>query len=379
MNRWIPNTYHRNGLIQGYDKTYLKNLVQTGNIISATHHPVIFTLGHLSKCTNTQYDDLHSFVSRKDYLSEIEPHYRTFNIKKRTGGYRNIHVPHPVLRIVQSWIARNILRQVDVHDCAKAYKVGESIYDNALPHCGAQWLLKLDIKDFFSNISERQVYYVFRKMNYPALLSLEMAKLCTKVDHLRVGKRWSNTEKNYAVKEYLFDKVGSLPQGAPTSPALSNIVFKELDELLFMLSLNHEACYTRYADDLTFSFHSSSRAEIIAFKRLVSKELLKFGFNINPKKTRIVPPGARKIVTGLIVNTHKPSIPKEIRDKVKADLYYCEKYGVINHCVKNNYKSIIGFSNHISGMISFIYSIDPVQGGKFKKVYDKLNLPLFVL
>lgn len=379
MKRWIPNTYHRNGLQQGYDKTYLKKLVLTGKKINSAHYPVIFTLGHLSKCTNTKYEDLHGFVTRKEYFSDSEPHYRTFFIKKRTGGFREINVPHPVLKITQSWIARNILNQADVHDCAKAYKYGESIYDNAYPHCGANWILKLDIKDFFSSISERQIYYVFRGMNYPALLSLEMAKLCTKLDGLRPEKRWSNSEKKYGVKEYSFDQVGSLPQGAPTSPALSNLVFKELDELLFLLSLDHEACYTRYADDLTFSFNSSSREKLIEFKRLVSYELKKSGFNINPKKTRIVPPGARKVVTGLIVNEHKPSVPRDIRDKVKADLYYCKKFGVVNHCKKNKYKSIIGFANHLSGMISFIYSIDPILGSKYKEMYDTLKLPVLVL
>lgn len=379
MNRWNPNTYNRVGLENGYSPDYLLTLIKSGKAINSKHKPVIFTLAHLANRTDTQYSDLHAFVSRKNYFSNETPHYRTFSINKRTGGYRIIHAPHPVLKIVQSWIARNILADANVHDAAKAYKTGESIVDNALPHCKAEWLLKLDIRDFFNHCSERQVYYVFKNMNYSSLLSLELARLCTKVDDERLRRRWNNTDKNYKIEEYASTRVGSLPQGAPTSPALSNLICENLDEILFMLSLKYGGCYTRYADDLTFSFNSSSRAEILNFKRQISNELNKFGFEINKKKTRIIPPGARKIVTGLNVNGSQPAITRELRDKIKADLYYCKKYGVVNHCEKNKYKSIIGFSNHMKGMISFVNSVNPTLGGKYQKQYDDLKLPSLLL
>ncbi|EOW9141026.1 TPA: reverse transcriptase family protein [Vibrio cholerae] len=379
MNRWNPNTYHRSGIEQGFNPDYLVTLVQSGKAIKSKHKPVIFTLAHLANCTNTQYSDLYAFVSRKGYFSESEPHYRTFSIKKRTGGNRVIHVPHPVLKIVQSWIARNILSEADVHDCAKAYKSGESIIDNASPHCESEWMLKLDIIDFFHNISERQVFHVFKSMNYSSLLSLELARLCTKVIDERPDRRWNNSPKNYKIKEYSSHRVGSLPQGAPTSPSLSNIICKDLDEKLFMLSIKFNGSYTRYADDLTFSFNNTSREAVLNFKKKVSNELIKYGFKINTKKTRIVPPGARKVVTGLIVNGPTPTIPKELKDKIKADLYYCKKFGVANHCMVNKYKSIIGFSNHMKGMISFVNSVDKTLASKYKKAYDELNLPTLVL
>jgi RNA-directed DNA polymerase len=379
MNRWNPNTYHRDGLEKGFAPDYLLTLVKSGKAIKSKHKPVIFTLSHLANCTDTQYSDLHAFVSRKGYFSDTNPHYRTFSIKKRTGGQRTIHAPHPVLKIVQSWIARNILADANIHEAAKAYKTGESIVDNASPHCEAEWLLKLDICDFFHNCSERQVYYVFKSMNYSSLLSLELARLCTKVDDKRPLRRWNNTNKQYKIEEYSSFRVGSLPQGAPTSPALSNLIFEALDEILFMLSLKYSGCYTRYADDLTFSFNNSTRAKVLDFKRQVSDELKKFGFEINKKKTRVIPPGARKIVTGLNVNGSQPSLTRELRDKIKADLYYCKKYGVVNHCEKNKYQSIIGFSNHMKGMISFVYSVNPKLAEKYKNQYDELDLPTLLL
>lgn len=379
MNRWNPNLYHKKGLKKGFRPEYLETLIRSGKNISSQKKPVIFTLAHLADCTDTQYSDLHAFVSRKDYHSKDNPHYRIFSIKKRGGGSRPIHAPHKVLKIVQSWIARNILSDAASHESAKAYKTGESIVDNASAHCGAEWLLKLDIRNFFHNISERQVYRVFRSMNYPALLSFEMARICTQIDCVSSEKRWKSGKGNYKIVEYSSTVVGCLPQGAPTSPMLSNLVCKDLDEVLFSMSSEHSSTYTRYADDLTFSFSNVSRSDIISFKRKVSNVLKQYGFEINREKTRLVPPGARKIVTGLLINSDKPAISRELKDKIKAELYYCHKYGVANHCKKNKYKSIIGFANHMNGLISFVNSVEPILADRYRREFEKLMLPRLTL
>lgn len=378
MNRWSSNSYKKNGLKEGFKPEYLDALVRSGKGIQRHHNPVIFTLAHLARCTDTQYRDLHEFVSRKNYESE-KSHYRTFTIKKRNGGRRWIHAPHPVLKIVQSWIARNILSAKSVHSSSMAYRGDCSIVDNASVHCESDWLLKLDISNFFHSISERQVYHVFKEMGYSSLLSFELARLCTKVDTWRKGNKWLNKTNPYTIKEYWVKNVGSLPQGAPTSPALSNIICQPLDETLYSLADECGATYTRYADDLTFSFIDSSRSKVLAFKRRVERELLKCGFNLNTKKTRIVPPGARKVVTGLIVNGKSPAIPRQLRDKIKADLYYCKKFGVENHCKKNKYKSIVGFANHMNGMISYVHSVNPQMAHKYWVDFKKLDLPTLIL
>jgi len=377
MNRWNSNTYQKKGLTQGFEPKYLKNLVRAGKKIQSIHKPVIFTLAHLATVSDTQYADLHKFVSRKKLGDEH--HYRTFTIKKRSGGVRWICAPHPILKVVQSWIARNILSEGEIHVSATAYRSDSSIVDNASVHCDANWLLKLDISNFFDNISEKQVYSVFKGMNYSSLLSFELARLCTKITPGRKGTKWENNRRDYVVEEYLHQNIGCLPQGAPTSPALSNIICRPLDEKLETLANLFDASYTRYADDFTFSFMDSSRNEILLFKKKVALELVKFGFELNNKKTRIIPPGARKLVTGLIVNGDKPTIPRELKDKIKADLYYCKKFGVVNHCEINEYKSIIGFANHIKGMISYIHSVDPVLAKKYWIDFEKLNLPTLVL
>lgn len=352
---------------------YLSTLVESGRKMKFQHNPVIFTLGHLSRLSKIDYDTLRTFVIRRKYF-ELE-HYRDFYISKRSGGKRHIFIPHPKLSIAQSWIAYNILNNVEPHECAKAYKKNCSIVDNAKEHCGCDWLLKIDIVDFFEHISERQVYKTFKKLNYTPLLALELTRLCTKIDLNKEGNRWEQYSfKDYQLKEYRSEYIGSLPQGASTSPALSNLVCYEMDYVINNYSQLNNVIYTRYSDDLTFSFIGVSRSQIIDFKRNISFIMKKYGFSINHEKTKIIPPGARKIVTGLIVNEEKPRISRQLKDKIKADLYYCKKYGVYNHCSRNNIKSINGFYNHMKGMIAYIKSIDLDLGHKFQSLFDELDI-----
>lgn len=367
MNRWNPAHYLREGESKGFNGAYLSNLIQTGRKIQTLNIPVIFSLSHLAHLSDTRYLDLHAFVSRTH-----SPPYRNFTISKRSGGKRWISVPAPALMAVQSWIAQNILNNVKPHNAAFAYVKDRKVLTHAEKHCAADWILKVDIKDFFSNISERQIYKVFESLGYPHLLAFEMARLCTRETPRRKGKRWVNRLVIDQPNNYFSTTVGSLPQGAPTSPALSNLVCFEMDAQLEALSLEIGATYSRYADDLCFSFPKTTREEILKAKRNISKILYDHGFQENPKKTKIIPPGARKMVIGLLINSDVPKIPKEIRNKVRMHLYYSEKLGIPSHCKAKGFRSVIGFRNHLYGLIKYISTVNPEQGEKFLVEFNKL-------
>jgi RNA-directed DNA polymerase len=368
MNRWNPTQYLKEGQSKNFDTDYLDKLLVTGRKIQSFNIPVIFSLSHLANLSNTRYSDLHEFVSR----SKDSP-YRNFTIKKRSGGKRWISVPAPSLMATQGWIAKNILNNVIPHKTAFAYVINRKIIEHTRKHCAADWILKIDIKDFFSNISERQVFKVFESLGYPNLLAFEMARLCTRETPRRKGKRWSNRSIDELPNIYQALTVGSLPQGAPTSPALSNLVCIKMDEQLEALALEVGATYSRYADDLCFSFSSSTHESILEIKKNISKILHNQGFEENLKKTRIIPPGARKIVTGLLINSDVPKIPKEIRNNVRMHLYYSKKFGIPSHCRNKGFRSVIGFRNHLYGLIRYIYSINQQQGEKF--LAEFLELP----
>ena len=370
MEHWNPTHYLKEGRDKGYNEQYLDRLMTVGRAIRSNNLPVIFSLSHLANLSRTRYSDLHSYVSRGQTRAG---HYKNFTISKRSGGKRWISIPVPPLMAVQRWISQNILNSVTPHKAAYAYVLNRRTRDHAEKHCAAEWILKVDIKDFFSNISERQVFRVFESLGYPKLLSFEMARLCTRETPRRKGTRWANqVQYDTTTTPYPSRTVGSLPQGAPTSPALSNLVCVAMDIQLEALAQKSNATYSRYADDLCFSFADSSRAAILEIKRGISKVLWNNGFRENPKKTRIIPPGARKVITGLLVNENTPLVPREIRDRIKMHLYYCKKFNIPDHCRTRGFRSVVGFRNHLQGLIQYVSSINPPQAQKFLLQFAEL-------
>tara|TARA_R110001592_G_scaffold361501_1_gene672315 strand:+ start:8689 stop:9825 length:1137 start_codon:yes stop_codon:yes gene_type:complete len=371
MTRWNPNSFQKEGIDKGYNKQYLSRLIEQGHLIDQNNLPVIYSLANLANQSNTKYSELHTHVSRAKPANIA---YKSFTIKKRSGGKRWISIPCPPLMTVQSWIAQEILNKLNPHRSAMAYVDGMSnpLKTNATKHIGSKWLLKLDIINFFNNISEKQVYKVFENAGYPKLLSFEMARLCTRITPKRKGKRWKQELNSGRWEKYNCGAVGSLPQGAPTSPALSNLVCKDMDVELEALTRANLATYTRYADDLCFSFFESTRSEIVKFKKKVTDILWKYQFNENLDKTRIIPPGKRKILTGVVIDSGKTTIPKELRDRIRMHLYYAKKNGIPDHCKHKEFRSVIGFRNHLHGLIMYVRSINEQQGNNFLKEFNLL-------
>jgi RNA-directed DNA polymerase len=366
---WNPNLFYKEGHSKGYDPKYLRALGAQGERLVSNGVPVVFSLAHLASLSRTLYADLHGFVSRSDILRKDFP-YKNFPIAKRTGGRRWISIPVPPLMAAQQWICQNILNRVEPHTAAFAYVPKRRLLDHARRHCGAMWLVKVDIEDFFSNISERRVFQVFLRLGYPKLISFEMARLCTRVTPKRQGAKWTNSLGDHSISDYDCRFVGSLPQGAPTSPALSNLVCVDLDRELTDLAVCRSSTYSRYADDLCFSLASGTREDAFALKREVSKILWRHGFSENPRKTRVVPPGARMILTGLNVNADVPTVPREVRDLVRMHLHYAARNGISTHCQERGFRSVIGFKNHLLGLIGYVASVDKRHGTAF---YEKFN------
>jgi len=371
MERWNPNLFSRNGLAAGYDGKYVEALVEAGRKVDAREVPVIYSLAHLARLANVRYGDLHAVVSR--VVSDGDFPYRNFTIRKRSGGRRWISVPAPALLSAQTWIAQRVLRDVPVHAAAYGYvhKKRAPLVANAQRHLGASWLLHMDVQDFFSHISEVQVFHVFKDLQYPDLLAFEMARLCTRVTPNRKGARWVRGSVT-GIDSYRSRLVGSLPQGAPTSPALSNLVCRALDVQVEKIARSYKATYTRYADDLCFSVPQADRGVILALKREVDLVLRQNGFSSNSRKTRIVPPGARKVVTGIVVNGDRPSVPRELRDRIRMHLFYCRRRGIPEHCERKGFFSVLGFRDHLGGLIGYVRTVDPRLGAKLSAEFDAL-------
>jgi len=351
----------------GNDKAY--ELQEYASNLTAKKLPVIFTLNHLGKITGTDYEFLYETVNRKREFAN----YRMFAIAKRSGGRRFIHSVSKKLLMVQKFINTEILQSQKLHHCSYAYHPSGGIKNCAAAHCGAKWLFQFDLADFFYNINEIDVYGIFQKMGYRKLLSFELARLCTTI-HLPY-KLKSMLLRSSIVDKYSFyancNSIGVLPQGAPSSPMLSNLAAMALDEDLYAFTLDNGFVYTRYADDLTFSaVNLPSCMTIGKIRNQIIQIIRKNRFKENVNKIRIAGPGAKKIVLGLLVDGNQPRISKEMYKRIDRHIYAVNKFGWEDTAKHEDFDSAFGFNNHLLGLISYLKDVD---FDRHKLFIEKLN------
>jgi RNA-directed DNA polymerase len=253
---------------------------------------------------------------------------------------------------VQRWILHNILAACDLHRCSWAYRPGRSIVTCAQSHVSARWLIKLDVHDFFGSIDEQKVFAIFHGLGYTRLLSFELARLSTRTafgDHgWRVGQA-----------PYLAMPRGSLPQGAPTSGALANATMRDLDEKLAGFAESRGLVYTRYSDDIVFSARGTfTRHDAVALVNDATSALGSSGLEVHRRKTKIVPPGARKIVLGLTVLDDDVALPNEFKRRIDVHIRGVHKFGLVQHARHRRFRSVLSMVEHIDGCIAFARSVD---------------------
>lgn len=391
MSVWRAQPYVNAGRRAGADPVALAHAVRYGQSIvrhNASLVP-IFTLKHLAVLSGTAYGVLRAIVSRDAPSAKDQP-YRIFRIRKRiakTGEaqrLRTICVPSPMLLRVQRYIHERILVHLPVHPASIAYNPGRVMVEDVAVHCGCQWLIKVDIKNFFEAIPEQVVYRVFRGAGYPALISFEMARLCTRVPMPFALERPFNYAPNrserYSITSYSKYLQGSLPQGSPSSPLLANLCSRALDERIEELALRHGLVYTRYADDIALSSEDKSfgRGHARHIIRKLYAIMRDCGFAPNLAKTIVVPPGGRKVLLGLYVDTDRPRLSREFRAKLEQHLHFCLRpdVGAVAHSKRRGFDAVLGFRNHVRGLIAYAIQVDPDYGEKRLTDFNKVVWPL---
>ena len=281
----------------------------------------------------------------KKVINNSKKMYYNFNISKRSGGKRQISMPNEVLKEIQVLIKEKILDKIKISDKANGFVPQKSIITNAKEHLNKEKILNIDLKDFFNSIHKNRVYYIFKDLcGYNNDVSFCLTNLVT--------------YKN------------SLPQGAPTSPVLSNIVSYMMDLRLEKLSEKLEIKYTRYADDITFSGdYNSINTKLLEYVTTIIKDC---GFEINNRKTRFAGKGRRQEVTGIIINNNTINVPNKYIKEIRQELYYINKFGIKSH------KEKVGFENkyykeHVLGKILYVKSINKKKGLELLKSYNSIN------
>jgi RNA-directed DNA polymerase len=384
MKLWRPRQYQSEGVRRGIDQTVLEHAVATGRQIIGGNAelPPIFSLRHLAYIADGDYGLLRKIISR-----ELDP-YKVFAIRKRSGRvagkktFRIICVPSTDLMKTQRFINSHILAHGSPHPASAAYCHGSSIRKAADPHCLCQWLIKLDIQNFFESVSELAVYRVFRGLGYQPLVCFEMARLCTRLGsftHFRGRPRWfSNSRKYSVIRPYQCDRMGHLPQGAPTSPMLANLALNGFDAKVAAIAKRHDLVYTRYADDLSFSSadRSFGRHRVGKLISDVYATMRKVGLSPNTSKAHISPPGARKILLGLLVDGRSPRLPRDFKAMMRQHLYYLQNYGPVEHARRRKFAAVAGLRHHIEGLVAFARDIDPEYADSYKKELTSITWPL---
>jgi retron-type reverse transcriptase len=287
-----------------------------------------------------------------------------FQVPKKTGGVRQISAPMPRLKAVQHWLLQHILEKVENHDCAHGFRTGRSIVTNARPHVGAETIINLDLQDFFPSITYRRVKGLFRSLGYSEAAATIFGLLCTEP---------TNEEVELDGRKYFVSTgVRNLPQGAPTSPAITNILCRRLDRRLLKAAEELGFIYTRYADDLTFSASGESLRNLGNVLSRAHATVTHEGFSIHPAKTRVIRRSRRQDVTGVVVNS-KPNVSRQELKRFRATLYQIEKDGPADKRWGNSRDVIAS----IQGFANFVYMVNPDKGvelqSRVRAIVDKYN------
>lgn len=280
-----------------------------------------------------------------------------------------ISAPMPRLKEAQYWILVNILEKVLVNDKAHGFVPKRSIVTNAQPHVKAELVINIDLKDFFPSIHYPRVKGVFQSFGYSEQLSTLLGLICTEPDCDQIELDGTTY--------YVAGAERFLPQGAPTSPAITNIICRKLDSRLTGITGKLGFNYTRYADDLTFSASGEATAKVKTLLGFIRKIVREEGLMIHPEKFLVLRKGSRKEVTGLVVND-KPGVNAKELDRFRALLFQIEKDKTL---VGKHWKNSPHLLASMKGYASYISMVDPAKGNRWWKELIKscLSMALSIL
>lgn len=287
-------------------------------------------------------------------------HYHYSLVEKRRGGLRLIESPKSLLKLIQRKINIGILSKIPLHDTAHGFCRQRSCLTHASNHCGKKYLLLFDIAHCFQSIQWSSVYRVFRNTGYPKDIASYLSCLCT-------HQITNNNEILHKLDHEQRIRLNTrhLPQGAPSSPTLSNIVLYGLDKRLNGLATSLQLTYSRYADDLAFSGNQHRDWEFL--EALIGAICLEQGLELNFRKSRVLKLHQRQKLTGIVVN-EKINIDRREYDGLKAILVNCVRSGIDSQNRENH----VDFRAHLLGRINYVSTLNRRKGEKLRSIFDRI-------
>lgn len=319
--------------------------------------------------------------------------YTEFKIKKKSGAQRSIHSPVKGLKAIQKTLAYILHCVYEPHKAAMGFVRERSIVDNAKIHVGNRYVYNIDLKDFFPSIDQARVWKTLQLK--PFNLNKEFNIKATSGDEKQDSSRLDianiiaslcctemEVERQNETGDWEKVKRNVLPQGAPTSPVLTNIVCQKLDYLLSAVAKRFGLKYSRYADDITFSSMHNVYQQDNEFLKELHRIIAEQGFHIKETKTRLQKDGYRKEVTGLVVN-EKVNVQKRYIKQLRMWLYFWEKFGYekastlfLNKFIAdkghlNNSKP--DMTNVITGKLNYLRMVKGVDNEMYQKLKSRFE------
>ncbi|WP_078603360.1 RNA-directed DNA polymerase [Streptomyces sp. NRRL S-455] len=331
--------------------------------------------------------------------------YTEHRIPKRCGGLRTLHAPVARLSVMQQEILarlETLPARFQPHPAAFAYRRGRSVVDCAAVHLRAHTVIRLDIADFFGSIRERHIHAALKDAwTRPTEPEYRIALVEDDNGHQGIGLRrtgrtlgayttarlvtvspqgpnqtWTNrgtghrkvrleaTGQDFHVRRpglvYKHTREGFLPQGAPTSGYLSNIVMRDVDEVVTHQAESLGLRYTRYSDDLFFSSRRHVRhADVDRLVAGVKRALEPLGMRLNTRKTYVARPGARRSVLGILVDGPAPRLTREYKRRITKHVRGAVSFGIEQHRRHQEFKSLADLDAHVTGLLSFAHMVEP--------------------
>ncbi len=316
--------------------------------------PVIETDKELAAFLQIDYKTLRYLVYHRDVVT-FDNYYR-FDIPKKSGGTRHIAAPKTQLKTAQRQILEQILQKVEVSDLSHGFIKSRSVLTSAKTHnTSPDLLINIDLENFFPTITFERVRGVYQSFGYSGYIASLLAMICTYCERMPL-------EIKGKIK-YIKTSDRILPQGSPASPMITNIICKTLDKRINGLCQKLGITYTRYADDMSFSYTGNTDDfDIGDFLNSVNKIIEAEGFHMKKEKTHILRKNNRQYITGIVINNEEIGVPKKWVKILKASIHNAQKLKAAGGSVSN--KTI----QEISGKIAWLKS---VNAKRYQKVINE--------
>ena len=367
----FPHLY-KAGAPAGTPPEVISRVFELERAQSAAGVEPIYSLRHLAHLSDVGYTFLRQVAAR-----EIDA-YVVYEIRKRDGrSMRSIAAPDERLQIAQRWLLDNVFSRFETHRSSFAYQVGRSARKCAEVHVGSSWMLHFDLRDFFHQSDERDAFRLLVQHNYSRLVSFELARLVTRMPTTRqswLPRKYSEEPTPRAVADfpYLPRRLGYVPQGAPTSGALTNALALALDQRLEAIASDLDLVYSRYADDLTLSSSAKfTRSHAARAAAALSSAIAGTGYELNASKTRVILPGRRMEVLGMLVDGSSVRLTVRTRKRIEFHLRGIEEFGLESHRMHAGFRDSVSMLHFLHGLIDYAWDVEPTRASTYR---DRLAL-----